>query len=368
MILRQGKGRKTRHRTPRGARGVLPALAVFLLGLACTPQALAAAACIKGLPCVVPLTPNDPNDPNDGPNAPGAPNAHWLEPLPNNFCDADMLNQMHARAFLEAEREMVAANAIILKPDSVLEYTCLDQEIARAAEKTGPLFSESTKWHPTIVPIGEHINGTPVPFVIIDVYTKDTYLDELLEPLVMPAIKEFVDKNFWHDFLGGADSGEDNNIENTVKGVKSVCDHMYNVFFVSKCSDFALEAPHMTFEELVGKDPRTLPDTCGSPHAITQDLIDVANNKGDKYAAIEYMKLFLPKFLPPGSSGVTNCSPPIPTGIIVQHIERTQDTAGMPATVSGSKYAYPEQHCPNPGCRLDNKGNANPSDDKCVPL
>lgn len=339
-------------------------LAIFML-LTCASAAIHpahAAACIKGLPCVVPLTPNDPDIDTDGPNIPPAPNAHWNEPLPNKFCDADLLNQMHARAFLEAERAMVTANAIILKPDSVLEYTCLDQEIARAAKVTGPLFSESDLWHPTTVPIGGHINGTPVPNVTIDVYTSDTYLDEILEPLVMPAIKQYVDDNFWHDFLGGAASGDDNNIANTVMGVSSTCDFMYNVFFISKCSDFALEAPFMTFEELLTTDPRTLPDACGSTHQITKALIDVSKNKDDLYAPIEPVNLFLPKILPPGGS--ISCADPIPTGVIVKHVERKQDLAGNPVLVKD--YSFPEQVCPNPACHLDNKNNASPGDDKCV--
>lgn len=327
------------------------------------PPALGAAACIKGLPCVVGLTPNDPFVDTDGPNAAGAPNAHWNEPIPNKVCDADLLNQMTAKAFLEAEREMVVANASILKPDSVLEYTCLDQAMARSAEVAGPIFSETDHWHPITVPIGEHINGTPVPSVEIDVFTSDTYLDDILEPIVMDAIKTYVDANFWHDFLGGAAAGDDNNIADTVNGVSNVCDFMYNVFFVSKCSDFALEAPLMTFEELVGNDPRTLPNACGSMHKITQDLIDLANNKNDTYAAKDPVDLLLEKFLPPGGS--VTCSDPIPTGVIVQHTERSQDLAGNP--VVNVDYAFPEQHCPNPACHLDNKGNASAGDDECVP-
>ncbi|MCC6598171.1 MAG: hypothetical protein IT559_05235 [Alphaproteobacteria bacterium] len=335
---------------------------MFFTCLFLAPFSVQGAPCINGLPCVVPLTPNDPDIDTDGPNIAGAPNAHKNEPLTNKVCDADLLNQMYGLAFIEAEREMVSANAIILKPDSVLEYTCHDQELARAANVTGPLFSESTLWHPVTVPINGNISGTDVPSVDIDVYTSPTYLDDIIEIIAMKALKEYVNVNFWHDFLGGTAVGDNNTIADTVTGVSNICDFMYNTYFIAKCSDFALEAPYMTFQRLVGVDPRTQPLACPSSHNITQDFVDLAHNKNNIYAPIEPVNMFLPQILAPGSA--VNCSAPIPTGVIVQHTERTQDMAGNPNTITD--FAYPEQLCANPACHLDNKSNATAGDDVCV--
>ena len=34
-------------------------------------------------------------------------------------CDANFMNQIYAKGFLEAEREVVISNSLIMKPDSV---------------------------------------------------------------------------------------------------------------------------------------------------------------------------------------------------------------------------------------------------------
>ena len=97
----------------------------------------AAAACVDGLPCDTPQTPAELANPTAGPNA---------DKSTSDACDANFMNQIYAKAFLEAEREVVVANTSILKPDSVLEYTCLDQLVTPVAEDAGPIFSESDRW------------------------------------------------------------------------------------------------------------------------------------------------------------------------------------------------------------------------------
>lgn len=106
-------------------------------------------SCLPGLPCVTALTPDAANVDTDGPNRAGAPNANKSE---SEACDADFMNQIYARAFLEASRETMMTSIIIRKPDSVLEYTCYDQAAKKAADYAGPRFSESTRWQNVNVP------------------------------------------------------------------------------------------------------------------------------------------------------------------------------------------------------------------------
>ncbi len=68
------------------------------------------AACLPGVPCIVAKNSEDNKPKSD-----------------SGTCDADFMNQLQARAFLEAEREAVAAGVAIRKPESVLELSCADQ-------------------------------------------------------------------------------------------------------------------------------------------------------------------------------------------------------------------------------------------------
>jgi hypothetical protein len=326
----------------------------------------AAAACTAGLPCDTPLTAN-PDPLNDergptadgtGPNITGMPNA--IKTDGDMSCDADFMNQIYGKAFLEAEREMVSANAIIHKPDSVLEYTCADQQASVVANDAAPIFSQ---------PTGD--------------------LPGLIESLALQGITTFVDSNFDHDFLGGADAGNNSNLSASVSG-GGACDTMYSVWQVAKCSDFALEAPFMTFEELIGNDIRRRPEVCGSMHQITQNIINLANNKdpaedpadpaGHPYATVDLVQTFLDRILAAGNSGgggaggggggatpPPSCEieEPIPTGVTVYYRQFGQDLAGRPTVIDS--YEYPDKVCTNPGCYFDNRQNDDATDDRCVP-
>src|SRR5437016_4882806 len=45
---------------------------------------------------------------------------------PTTPCDPEYMDALEARAYLEAQREVAQNQNYILKPDSVLEYTCFD--------------------------------------------------------------------------------------------------------------------------------------------------------------------------------------------------------------------------------------------------
>jgi hypothetical protein len=306
----------------------------------------AAAACTAGLPCDIPLTAN-PDPLNDergptadgtGPDVTGMPNAIKIDG--DMACDADFMNQIYGKAFLEAEREMVSASAIILKPDSVLEYTCADQQASVIANDAAPIFSQ---------PTGQ--------------------MSTLIQNLALQSITSFVNSNFAHDFLGGADAGNNSNLSASVTGA-GMCDAMYSVWEVAKCSDFALEAPFMTFEELVGNDIRQLPRVCTNMHQITQNIINLANNTGFAYASVDRVTTFLERIRAPGNGGAggggtCEIEEPIPTGVTVYYRQYGQDLMGRPTVIDS--YEYPDKVCTNPGCYFDNKQNNDATDDECVP-
>lgn len=138
--------------------GMITAIAVLLASPAALAQVtIPATPCLPGLPCDVPLTPNNPTNPNDGPKI--GPNKSKSS---SDACDADFMNQIHARAFLEAQREEIINQVTIRKPDSVLEYTCFDQAVRDTAKYAGPIFSESERWKDIRVPLSRSRTGITI--------------------------------------------------------------------------------------------------------------------------------------------------------------------------------------------------------------
>ena len=363
-------------------------LMVAIMVAVCSFSSPSDAACVAGQPCVTPLTPDtDPFDRIIDPNQPGTPNNPKLDiGDPYVACDADFMNQIYAKAFIEAERETVINNSIILKPDSVLEYSCYDQIAAAVATAAGPLFSE-LDWPYNSVPNPNSGN------ISISVNMGATHLDGSIERLVLESLDTYANNSpngaFFHDFLGGAATGDNNTFSTTVGGVGGVCDFMYNVYHIAKCDDFALNAPFITFEDFGGTgilnllttDPRTLPPApfpqCPAGHRITADLINLAKNYDPgnphqvwPYAAFDnpvdtHLDLILSPRPASGGRPAIVCEDPIPTGVMVNYVEYGQDLAGNQVIVT-PPYQYQDKVCPNPGCYFDNNNNASPGDDQCV--
>ncbi|HBR69067.1 MAG TPA: hypothetical protein DEA55_06800, partial [Rhodospirillaceae bacterium] len=73
--------------------------------------------------------------------------------------DADFMNQIYARTFLEASREIVMNETALRKPDSVMEYSCYDQQMSVTAHRLGPIFSETHQFKNSLVDISGGIFG-----------------------------------------------------------------------------------------------------------------------------------------------------------------------------------------------------------------
>jgi hypothetical protein len=290
-------------------------------------------------------------DPSTGPNANKAE---------SEACDANFMNQIYAKAFLEAEREVVVANTTILKPDSVLEYSCLDQLVTPVAEDAGPIFSESDRWSTdNIDVVGDSVT--------IDVFMGDTRLDSHIEAMTLQAVVAYANEQFPHDFLGGAASGDDHTLQTTIGG-GGPCDFMFNMNHIAKCEDFGLNPPFIEFEDffstpaLESTDPRTLPVVCPALHQVTPAVIAIAKNEDWTWAANDPV---VPQFEIARSAEIGSCenSDPIPTGVTVYYKEYDQDPAGNPIVVD--EYEYEDKFCSNPACFFENNGNASGGDDTC---
>ncbi len=332
------------------------------------------AACMPGLPCVVNKTPNDPTNATDGPNAPGAPNVSKIDKSActgnkslNCACDADFMNQIYSRAFLESQRETLTNEVLIRKPDSVFEYTCFDREIGRTGSVAGPIFSESTRWRSSSIPLGPGIGGfygttsvgdNTITKSDISVYMGAGRLSANINRIITPAIGSWVSGNFAHNFLGGGITA------NITAGPG--CDIMDQVYFYAKCMNFAPDVPYFSYlptsdpkiwsslKTLVDTDPRLLPTACKGGTKITEDMIFLSKNRNFDHVNFDKDDpIYLDRRIP------GTCADPIPTGIIVRTF--VKNFTGSGAVTFSNSDSYESKICPNPGCYYQRSG------DQCVP-
>jgi len=309
--------------------------------------------CIPGVPCKVELTPNDPNTRDDGPNRDGAPNAP--KHSDSDACDADFMNQIYAKAWLEAERQNVIGEILIRKPDSVLEYSCFNQMASLIAEDGGPLFTESEEWDDEEVEINGEINTEQIEDVQINTFMEDDRLDTAIENVILQSLQEYLDSNFDHAFLGGASS-----MEFETAGIDMVTDQPYNcphmnlINFDSKCTNFNEDTNFYTFEELArladgDSDPRLLAEACDGRNALDSfdDIIEVAENEDFRYVAFDRAQpTFLDRVI---DSSDCSSVEPIPTGLMYMTETFTvNQTTGKVTRQEGEEIQ--DKVCPKPGC------------------
>ena len=257
-------------------------------------------------------------------------------------CDPQYMDALESRAYLEAQREIAMNQNLILKPDSVLEYTCFDRIMGTVARAPGDRgnFSESNRW-------GEIPNHGA------------TSLDAAFDTVVTSALIAYINTNYGHNFLGGraADNYTPANVNGS--GGAYVCDRMLVAWNAARCMNFQ-QAPggvmaqdgFHDFQYLTTNDPRQTPSACTN-NGITADWINRAfNNQASLYVlaaenpmdATPYtadpMVTHLDRINPVGTAPAADCggaARAIPTGVIVYR-------------QGGSPEYYFEKVCPNPGC------------------
>ena len=138
-------------------------------------------------------------------------------------CDAAFMDVLNSRAWMEGKREMETAQKLILKPDSILEYSCFDTRLTQMANASASIFGDSS-------------NG--------------------IDQLVRSPTTAYLNDNFGHTLGGGSVTGSPG----------GTCAAMYAIWDFLKCSDFD-EADFQTFSQISTNDRRTLPAACANPAA-----------------------------------------------------------------------------------------------------
>jgi hypothetical protein len=238
-------------------------------------------------------------------------------------CDSTYYQTLSARAWLEAQREITQNQNLILKPDSVLEYTCFDMFLAELADHADEMFSETSQF------------GAPL---------STTSMDNALENLVGTSLRNFVSANFgYYDMLGGhsAGVGINHTIPSPIAGGTYTCDMMNQVWLAAKCINFAsnpAEDGFYTFQEYSTQpDKRYLPtrNCAAAPWAA-----NISTALTSPPWTPDPMQTYL-AFIDPNNCAAGNASNiAIPTGVAVTR------TAVAPTS-------YNEHVCIIPGCRYD---------------
>ena len=169
--------------------------------------------------------------------------------IANSACDATYFQALEARAWMEAQREITQNQAIIVKPDSVLEYTCFDQYLNELAGDATFLLSESQRWGPT----------------------SQDGMDLALTNLVGGPLLNYLDSNFGHSSLGGT-GGNNTNYNGVVRGGSYNCNMMDAIWQEAQCADFTARADFVSFDELQTSDPRQSPSQCAGLSGETWNI------------------------------------------------------------------------------------------------
>jgi len=244
------------------------------------------------------------------------------------LCDVALFNQMAERARWQGQREVVTAENLIYKPDSVLEYTCYSRFIDHIPPniRYTSIFFQSS--------------GGAITYTVTNDFPSDVMID-----LSQVPAESWIDGNFDHTYLGGRMA-----IDPPVgaPGVNYVCDTMSIIWDLAKCQQFAPEEPEdgfFTLTDFLSAGILRYPVLCTSPPAPTFGVIPVM-----PAAPVFTSAAVLP----------TDCGVPVPTGqVITMPLDQKEIAPGRPVT-------YNEKMCPNPTCTYIPTA-PGPDSGNCVP-
>lgn len=265
-------------------------------------------------------------------------------------CDPEFYDVLAARSWLEGQREVEVAERLILKPDSVLEYSCFDDRMAELAAGANLMFSDNVSApgplftshgtgasRPDImgpppvsqpdIPIGDPGPNPPgTPSVLLS-----SQLDNSLSQTVRTPYFAYAGINFGHVYAGGTYSA--------IPPPAASCNAMNAVWLFLKCQDFDINQ-FRTLLELSLVDPRDMPLPCNDPNRGT--------NWADNLAAA---------FPNPGTDGAVDAIEPEQAKFDARvggSCSEDPIETGLTVTIGGS--TFNDAVCPTPGCYFDGSG------------
>lgn len=243
--------------------------------------------------------------------------------IATSSCDCQTWESLESRGWLEAQREITQNQNLIAKPDSVLEYSCLDQFANVAAGPGANSFSDTMVFGPVA-------GRTPLS-------------TDLALTAVVGASNATYGAQYSHTFLGGR-ATVDHALPPVVVGGAYSCTAMRMAWEAARCSNFMAwpQDEFFTFEEHAADEKRRLPTPCAGDSRWTGQIQRALTNPpwqaqfagpaGTTYSGIV-------RQLTPGACGLPpNGGMAIPTGITINTLQRG---------------TYQDAFCTNPGCHYD---------------
>ena len=245
-------------------------------------------------------------------------------------CDVDIYNIHINRNLLEAHREVAMNQRYILKPDSVLEYTCFvsgsnaTSILGTTADRAGPIFSESDLWDPKTIPLRTRAGSGTAQ---VNYSRGADSLDLALAAVVAVDTLNYLDENFGHEYLGG-----------TYIDIppSKPCRIMAQVWQAAKCNNFINE--WYSFENLLTFDPREEPEECNGI-GITQAMIDSIRSGNTAVQEFSIPRNIFTEFLVPPYE----CPPSTVYTGVTNHVIFAPGKQGVIET-------YSDGYCLSPGC------------------
>lgn len=266
------------------------------------------------------------------------------EVVPGTSCDVEVYghpdnpsgSSLWARAWMEGKREMEVAQQLIVKPDSVLEYSCF---AARRNElrRVGMAWSGSSSFDTqsaieagawawvkaqALNVLGTSGLGAVITNIGIEIAQEyaiqwgaaQLYERDPMRALIDPVVERYLGQNFYHTLGGGVYD----------LGPEGVCDAMNSIWNFMKCSNME-EGDFFTLASMLTNDRRTLPGQCP---ASETEYIPSSGTHGSKWLGAYQEANPLPTY-PASEGGIdallprlfnyieNDCGEAIPTGLWV---------------------------------------------------
>lgn len=248
-------------------------------------------------------------------------------------CDPLYYESLSARAWLEAQREITQNQNLILKPDSVFEYTCFDRLVYELAEHADQMLSGTTSY----------LMGL-----------NSGSMDGALVDLVGNSLTAYIDGSFGSKSGGGGYSMLANHtsalgIYASMQPVNAApaysCDIMGRVWNAAKCMNFITNSASdgfYTFDEYTTSivDKRHLPTACAPITGNWAGNLTAALTSGNW--TNDPVQTYVAETTPQSCAATGTCAcsgDPIPTGLRI---------VGVGATTTVTP--YDEHICLQPGC------------------
>lgn len=165
-----------------------------------------------------------------GPGVGASPAAGGGGKIADQPCDPRYWDSLKAKAWLEAEREIIQNQNLIFKPDSVLEYVCFDKFVDHTAAKGGDIFVHTKYFGREIITRGSNESMETglknVVYTALKAYDDGSFKDN----------KFFADR-YEHIKNKSGDDKYEQKQEPTAGGSYS-CNMMQNVWKTAKCINF----------------------------------------------------------------------------------------------------------------------------------